>query len=183
MSLPASGGWIPAACSRNWGTQVVNQPLTVYTGIDTASRSINVHRRLQHCRKWHYEAESLMTFISTMGPKGLIVSCEASCVLYVCTSIPIRSILFLPNAPLLCGIAEQNCFTLDPAQLCQCWCNRSCVCVHHKNLERAICFSHRKKAVSACGIENQEVVIFSFMYYPALCSSATQLAFMAITVC
>jgi len=31
-----SGGWIPAACSRNWGTQVVNQPLIVYTGIDIA---------------------------------------------------------------------------------------------------------------------------------------------------
>ena len=45
-----------------------------------------VHRRLRHCWKWHYETESLMTLMSTMGSKGLIAFCEASCILYACTS-------------------------------------------------------------------------------------------------
>ena len=36
-----------------------------------------------HCRKWHHEAESLMTPICAIGPKGLMTSVHA-CALHIC---------------------------------------------------------------------------------------------------
>ena len=40
----------------------------------------------RHCQKWHHEAETLITFIGTMGPKGLNVNTKGNTTALVCAT-------------------------------------------------------------------------------------------------